>query len=222
MLYSKAQTHLAILKLNSEYKPNKMYIISKGWPRRGGTPAPSSWTSGPSPAGAFLGHPGCPRVHFLSPSNKHKEFLQTPQAQPGWALPALKSLHGIATPQIPIWAVRTPAEQCTPILFAPLPGPLQIPNPHLFGFCLCFLVSLYWGGVCCNHSSSCCGRRRLLLLMLFVFLVLFILFMLLILLFLLLLATTFLIWILEETIQQMLQFTFKASDFSGKEWKCPW
>lgn len=44
-----------------------MYIISKGWPRRGGTPAPSSWTSGPSPAGAFLGHPGCPRVHFLSP-----------------------------------------------------------------------------------------------------------------------------------------------------------
>lgn len=32
-----------------------------------GTPVPSSSTSAPSLAGAFLDHRGCPLVHFLSP-----------------------------------------------------------------------------------------------------------------------------------------------------------
>lgn len=177
MLYSKAQTHLAIWNWILSTNQIKCTLYQRIRPKMVGTPVPSSSTSAPSLAGAFLDHRGCPLVHFLSPWNKEKAFLHKLelsicyQEQRG---------HSYLFSYTRLWNTKW-----------------QESNSYLFGFCLCFLLFLCWGGICCSHSSRSCSHCSLFLLMLFVFLVLFILFMLLILLFLLLFSTPFLIWILQ-------------------------
>lgn len=200
MLYSKAQTHLAIWNWILSTNQIKCTLYQRIQPRMVGTLAPSASTSGPSLAGVFLGHQGCLLVHFLSPASKDRVFLQTLTLSQAAALPMAQTIEWSAK-ELHFWSKTAVQNNNSTVyihhhLFSfmeQFKSKAQVPNSYLFGFCLCFLLFLCRGGICRSHSSSC---RHLLLLMFFVFLVLFILFMLLILLFLLLLPTPFLIWIL--------------------------